>query len=126
MIAKLSTFYYNGHKEDTYMLNTIMQNTMDYISVFSKNDRRRYGQFFTNVNTARYMASLTDIPQKDFVKILDPGSGNAILSAALIEKIAKNSSVSKIHLVLYENDKNILELLNQSAALISEFCKKRT
>ena len=72
------------------------------------------------------MASLTDIPQKDFVKILDPGSGNAILSAALIEKIAKNSSVSKIHLVLYENDKNILELLNQSAALISEFCKKRT
>ena len=51
--------------------------------------------------------------KKEYLKILDPGAGSGILSAALISKL-QNTNVKSIDLTLYENDNNILPLLHKN------------
>ena len=48
------------------------------------------------------------------VSILDPGAGSGILSTALIERMQRVASITKIELVCYESDTNILELLRSN------------
>jgi len=40
------------------MLKEIMKNTIEYVNSFPKKERKSYGQFFTPIQTAEYMASL--------------------------------------------------------------------
>lgn len=99
------------------MIETILEKTTAYINKMPKSLRKNYGQFFTSKETALYMASLFNIPKNDEISILDPGAGSGILSAALIERLCK-SNVKTVNLVCYENDDNIIELLEENLALI--------
>ncbi len=75
--------------------------------------RKTIGQYFTPPEVSRFMAGLfTKIPQH--VRILDPGAGAGILSAAICERIFKLGSPRTIELVLYETDPRILPLLKKS------------
>ena len=69
------------------MLDSIVEQTDSYILSMPKDKRKSLGQFFTSKTTARFMAELFSIPTKGTVKILDPGAGSGILSAAIIEMI---------------------------------------
>ena len=40
------------------MLGQIIENTDSFIASVPKDKRKKYGQFFTNVTTAKFMASL--------------------------------------------------------------------
>ena len=72
------------------MLEKIIENTSNYIDSMPKKERKKYGQFFTSIETARYMAELFDIPQnQDKISILDAGAGSGILSCAMIERLEK-------------------------------------
>lgn len=42
------------------MIKLIIENTDRFMSTVPKAKRKKYGQFFTNVTTAQYMASLFD------------------------------------------------------------------
>lgn len=106
----------------TDILEYISQNTMKYISVFSKAERKEYGQFFTNINTADYMASMFSIKSKQVISILDPGCGNAMLSAALIKRIVSEKKADIIELSLYEIDCKIYDLLSQNINIIKMYC----
>lgn len=44
------------------MLNTICERTDNFIQQMPKVQRKEYGQFFTSKETARYMASLFNLP----------------------------------------------------------------
>lgn len=99
------------------MIETILEKTTAYINKMPKSLRKNYGQFFTSKETALYMASLFNIPKNDEISILDPGAGSGILSAALIERLCK-LNVKTVNLVCYENDDNIIELLEENLALI--------
>lgn len=79
-----------------------------------KSLRKKYGQFFTSPETAVFMASLFSIPSKKHISILDPGSGSGILSVALIERLQNIPEVEQIELFCYENDPNVMELLNSN------------
>lgn len=93
------------------MLEQIFNKTNDFIQLMPKEMRKEYGQFFTGMETARYMASLFTLPSnKTKIKLLDAGAGSGILSAALAERILRETTAS-IHLTCYENDKNIYSLL---------------
>jgi hypothetical protein len=50
-----------------------------------KKHRSEFGQFFTPVAVARFMASLIDVEHESF-SFLDPGAGIGSLSAALLER----------------------------------------
>ncbi|MDQ9766372.1 SAM-dependent methyltransferase, partial [Acinetobacter baumannii] len=74
-----------------------------------KTQRKAYGQFFTPELTARFMASLFHIDTSlTEIRILDTGAGTGVLSAAIVERIIQIGYNGHIHLVCYENDKNVI------------------
>lgn len=97
------------------MLEQIIENTTEYICQMPKSVRKRYGQFFTSKETARYMAGLFEIPQgKEKLQILDAGSGSGILAVALLERLEKEQHINAVRLVCYETDDNIISLLKKN------------
>ncbi|WP_243176210.1 Eco57I restriction-modification methylase domain-containing protein [Enterocloster alcoholdehydrogenati] len=105
------------------MLEKIIELTNLYIENMPKKERKKYGQFFTSMETARFMASLYECPAgKSCIKVLDAGAGSGILSCAFIEWIEQFDYISEIDLVCYENDENVLEILKENL----EYCKEKS
>ena len=69
------------------MLDYAINKTMEYLDGVPKTKRKKIGQFFTGLETARFMASLFSLPKKEHLDILDPGSGSGILTVALMERL---------------------------------------
>lgn len=96
------------------LLDKVFASTFDYMDAMPKKERKRYGQFFTSKETAVFMASLFAMPQNvDKITVLDPGAGSGVLSAALLERIAK-TGIKEVELTCYENDANVLPLLEKN------------
>ena len=107
------------------MLDYIIERTNRYIDSMPKKERKKYGQFFTSKETARFMAGLYRIPDnKSKVSILDAGAGSGILSCALLERLEQIDSIPMVELTCYENDNNILELLRENLQVCQERSKK--
>ena len=105
------------------MLKKIIESTNLYINSMPKKERKKCGQFFTSMETAKFMASLYEISiSKHCVTILDAGAGSGILSCAFIERLERFDTIREIKLTCYENDKNVLELLRENL----EYCKKHS
>ena len=57
---------------ESKMLGQIIENTDSFVASVSKDKRKKYGQFFTNVTTAKFMASLFNFDlYKPNIEILD-------------------------------------------------------
>lgn len=85
------------------MLEHIIDSTISFLAEMPKSVRKKKGQFFTSLETARFMAEMFDT--KDLpsgISILDPGCGSGILSAALIERLQNEGSIKSISLVCYQ------------------------
>ena len=83
--------------------------------------RKEYGQFFTSVETARFMASLFDLADlKKSVSILDAGAGSGILAISVAERILQQDSSVKVEVVCYENDPHVLPLLKSNLELVKK------
>src|SRR5437870_5798995 len=75
----------------------------DYSASTSDIARRVFGQFFTPLSVARFMARLaTSSIRQTTVRILEPGAGTGVLSAAVCEELP--SSVKAVHIDAYEID----------------------
>ena len=108
------------------MVDFVMTATTEYIQRMPKNLRKKYGQFFTSKETAVFMAELVNISETiENISVLDPGSGSGLLSAALIEKLQDFSNLKTIRLTCYENDPNVLELLQANLSWISRNSRVR-
>ena len=106
------------------MLDFAIRTTAEYIDNIPRSSRKKYGQFFTSKETAVFMAELFDIPNEcQMLSILDPGAGSGILSVALLERLQTCSTVKEIILVCYENDPNVLALLQANLAMA---CRQST
>jgi len=90
------------------------------ISNHQPDERGRIGQFFTSPSVAHFMANMFDISKKE-IRILDPGAGTGVLTAALCEKILLNSQVQRIHIDVFENDVTVIPFLEQTMIK----CKER-
>ncbi len=107
------------------MLDYIIERTNKYIDSMPKKERKKYGQFFTSKETARFMAGLYNIPDNEFkVSILDAGAGTGILSCALLERLEQADFIQTIELTCYENDVNILGLLKENLQACQSKSKK--
>lgn len=106
------------------MLEEICTNTEAFIVQMPKEQRKQYGQFFTSIETARFMASLLTIDsEKNEVYALDAGAGTGVLSVALIERCCKVFTPSQtLHLTCYENDPNVLPLLKSNLSFAKQHC----
>mgnify|MGYP001029426477 CR=1 FL=1 len=105
------------------MLEKIIELTNQYIDKMPKKERKKYGQFFTSMATARFMAGLYNVSESmGKVKVLDAGAGSGILACAFVERLESLDFVKDIELTCYENDSNVLPLLQSNLA----FCKEHS
>ncbi|MGM0529772.1 MAG: Eco57I restriction-modification methylase domain-containing protein [Bacteroidota bacterium] len=94
---------------------------VEYASSVDQSHKKRNGQFFTPVEIAAFMASLSDF-NGDSVRILDPGCGSGVLSCALIEKLVdSNSNLKYIELVGYETEQKLFSTAHQSFEYLKEW-----
>ena len=101
------------------LLDYVNHATNAYIATMPKAERKKYGQFFTSPQTADFMAGLFDLSSAcGTVSVLDPGAGSGILSAAMIERLQAQPSITKIKLVCYESNPDILQLLQSNLEYI--------
>lgn len=107
------------------MIDYVVHSTNHYIEEMPKEQRKKYGQFFTSKETALFMASLFDLESSSgTVSILDPGAGSGILSTALIARMLSIPTITKIKLVCYEKDTHILKLLRSNMEWVSKHASK--
>ena len=95
------------------LLNDVLQATDNYLNSKPKTERKKIGQFFTSKETALFMANLSKC-QKENIKVLDAGAGSGILSIALLEQLNNNDKIKSIEIDLYENDEQIVKLLEDN------------
>lgn len=108
------------------LIERAAQNTNEYIEKMPKALRKKYGQFFTGKETARYMAELFDIESlPNTISVLDPGAGSGILSIALAERLLSASPERTVDLVCYENDEKVLSLLEKNLECTRDATKGR-
>lgn len=107
------------------ILDKVIDTTKKYIDTKTKNERKKIGQFFTSKETAIFMASLSKV-KKSKIKVLDAGAGTGILSIALLEKLNNNSNIEEIEIDLYENDENIVDILEENISNSKLLLKKLT
>ena len=104
------------------MLEKIIKLTNEYIESMPKTERKKYGQFFTSKETARFMAGLYHIDKKlNKISVLDAGAGSGILTCAFIERLETIDFIEEIEFTCYENDENVLPLLKRNM----EYCKRK-
>lgn len=104
------------------MLHTVSEKTEQYLLSMEKDKRKAYGQFFTDGDTAKYMAGLFHT-EKESVSILDPGSGNGMLAAAAVQQLITHGQVQHIELTVYENDPNILSVLKDTLSMLKGYAE---
>lgn len=103
------------------MLNEVLENTERFMSSVPKTKRKKYGQFFTNETTAKFMASLFCFDlSKQKIEILDAGAGTGILAAAVVQKLYKLGYMGKIYVTCYETDELVMPLLEENMALCNK------
>ena len=107
------------------MLEWIIEKTNQYIEEMPKKERKKYGQFFTSIETARYMAGLFVLPKQDKITVLDAGAGSGILTCAMVERIDKADEINEIMVTCYETDENVLPLLQENLFYMKECSKKK-
>lgn len=101
------------------MINLIVENTDRFMNAVPKVKRKKYGQFFTNVATAQYMASLFEFDlTKPHIELLDAGAGTGILSAAVVQKLQAAGYTGQIHITCYETDNLVLPLLQENLDIL--------
>ncbi len=101
----------------------LMHNFINTQGVLDEINREKYSQIYTPEEIANYMASMFKSPNKEVIRILDPGSGFGMLTAAFLLKILKmqECKVKKIIIRLYEIDKVVIKQLANNMNQIKKF-----
>lgn len=97
------------------MLDHVADQTMLFLENMPKSKRKKKGQFFTSVETARFMADMFDLSEcKKHISVLDPGAGTGILSIAFLERIMSMEPNISVLLTCYETDPEVLPVLKSN------------
>lgn len=105
------------------IVEQIYDNTMIYINSIPKGVRKKIGQFFTPPAVAKFMSSLIDYTNP-ILTLLDTGAGSGILTGAVCEEVIKNDFIKIIHIDLYENNEDILPVLNENLEYLVKTLKE--
>lgn len=97
---------------------------MHYSSLVNIDHKKENGQYFTFLEIALFMAKFSAKERKK-IKILDPGCGVGILSAALCEVLAHRNNVKTIELVAFETDIDILPLSELCFNYLAKWLKSK-
>ena len=91
-----------------------------YSSSVKHGDRKNGGHYLTPALVARFMAECAAYSQP-YLRVLDPGSGAGVLSAAVCETAAIRGTVRNLHIDSYETDHLLAALTRISLAFSREW-----
>lgn len=74
------------------------------------------GQFFTPKDGAQLIASIPRIPSTGLLRVLDPGAGSGILTAALVSRVLSEQPDLSIDVVAVERDSSVIPHLMATLA----------
>jgi adenine-specific DNA-methyltransferase len=94
----------------------------EYVANASMEERRELGQFFTPREVASFMAALA-MPAGEHVRVLEPGSGTAILTAAVCEHLA--DTAKSVHIDIHELHPRLADLSEQVLSHTAEWLGTR-
>ena len=80
-----------------------------YVSFSRHNHRKNGGHYLTPAAVARFMAGHSPYSEPH-MRVLDPGSGTGILSAAVCEAAYRSGTVKTLHVDAYETDRLLAAL----------------
>ncbi|GAA2533090.1 Eco57I restriction-modification methylase domain-containing protein [Pilimelia columellifera] len=66
------------------------------------------GQFFTPAAASALVASLPRLPKSGSLRVLDPGAGSGMLTAALVARVLADRPDISVHVVAVECDESVL------------------
>jgi adenine-specific DNA-methyltransferase len=76
-----------------------------------------YGQYFTPEPAAELIASLPRLTRADCLRVLDPGAGTGMLTAAIVDRICREGRVRRVEVTAVELDPMLLPALCSTAEL---------
>jgi adenine-specific DNA-methyltransferase len=76
-----------------------------------------HGQFFTPDRAAALIADMASLPTTGCLRVLDPGAGTGMLTAALVNRVCQTRPYLAIDVVAVEMDLALMPGLRQTAAL---------
>lgn len=101
------------------LLERAERNRVAALSQLDPRTRDCLGQFFTPVQAARLIASMPRLPVGNGLRVLDPGAGSGMLSAALVARMLDERPGVSVHVVAVECDKTTLPHLADTLAACS-------
>lgn len=105
-------------------LEQIQRQSISYNQLKGNEHKKNFGQFFTDINIAKFMTSLANINEElREIDILDCGSGNGILSISLLERLDTLKLSLNVNLHLYEIDQDIIDSLRSNIEVIQSHLK---
>ncbi len=94
----------------------------EYAHNCQKSHKKEYGQYLTPIEVADFMGGLISYREKKEITILDPGIGTGVLASAACENtIRKIKNLTKINIIGYEIDPNIIPYTKKSLNYLSKW-----
>jgi len=81
------------------------------LACLPESSRGKMGQFFTPIQAAKLIASMPALPHSPHVRILDPGAGSGVLSAAIVHRLLTECPELQIEIISVEKDPFIVPYL---------------
>jgi adenine-specific DNA-methyltransferase len=79
------------------------------------------GQYFTPERAAALIAGLPRLPRTESWRVLDPGAGTGMLTAALVERVCAEGGVRRVEVTAVECDESLIAALSRTAGLCAEW-----
>jgi len=96
-----------------------------YSASISSTYKKQFGQYFTPVEVADFMASLLSSRNKA-THLIDPGAGTGVLACAACEYlISSKKKPSRLTLDVYEIDPNLAAILEKTISYLAEYLAKQ-
>lgn len=90
------------------------QNRSAALANLDQKRQNALGQFFTPARAASLIASMPRIPEEGHLRVLDPGAGSGMLTAALVQRVLTESPQLNLHIVAVECDSAVVPFLKST------------
>lgn len=90
------------------LLDLAERNRITALSNLNPSTQDSLGQFFTPARAAALIASMPRLPRWGALRVLDPGAGSGMLSAALVARVLDEAPDVEVHLVAVECDTSMI------------------
>jgi len=84
------------------------------------------GQYFTPERAAALIAAMPSVPDVNPIRVLDPGAGSGMLTAAIIERLVTAAPGRRVEVTAIEVDPTLIAALRRTAELCEQWARRHS